>query len=37
MNWSKLSAIVGLVVLILVGIHTAMSIHEKVNGKNPAA
>lgn len=35
MNWSKLSAILGIVVLLLVGIHTAMSIHDRLNGKTP--
>lgn len=37
MNWSKLSAILSIVVLVLVGIHTAMGIHDRVNGKKPAA
>lgn len=33
MNWSKLSAILGLVVLLLVGIHTGMLIHDRIKGK----
>lgn len=28
MNWSKTSAIIGFIVLLLVGIHAAISIHE---------
>jgi|LakMenE01Jun11ns_1017448.scaffolds.fasta_scaffold8514576_2 hypothetical protein len=35
MNWSKMSAIVGFIVLLLVGIHTAMGIHDRMNGKKP--
>lgn len=33
MNWSKLSAILGLIVLVLIGIHTALGISDRLKKK----
>lgn len=36
MNWSKVSALVGFAVLLLIGIHTALSIRELTRKNKPA-